>query len=204
MNRQKLILCILLGVFACSLVYSYWRMPGQTVAPPTSTARPAKAGKAPAKTDVAQEERKVRLDLLEGEQGRFTGFRRNIFKPLFTDEAKIPAPRDTIRGKRAGKLPPEPPGPPVVAPPPQPPPVSPVKRDMAKFTFLGFLKKDNAKTIFLSKDNEIHLVKKGDKIATKYEVSTITDDALTIKVLADNSEIVIPLVENKPLSMAGN
>jgi len=71
--------------------------------------------------------------------------------------------------------------------------------EMAKFTFLGFLKKDNKKTIFLHKDNEIILVKKGDKIANKYEVTNITDDALTINSISGGSQIIIPLVENMPL-----
>jgi len=71
--------------------------------------------------------------------------------------------------------------------------------EMAKFTFLGFLKKDNKKTIFLHKDNEIILVKKGDKIANKYEVTNITDDVLTINSISGGGQIVIPLVENMPL-----
>jgi len=72
--------------------------------------------------------------------------------------------------------------------------------EMAKFQFLGFLKKDNKKTIFLHKDNEIILVKKGDKIANKYEVTSITDDALIINSTLGGGQIVIPLVENKPLA----
>ena len=71
---------------------------------------------------------------------------------------------------------------------------------MAKFTFLGFLKKDNIKTIFLSKDKEIFLAKKGDKIAGRYEIANITDDALMISILPDGGEIIIPLVENRSLS----
>ena len=73
---------------------------------------------------------------------------------------------------------------------------------MARFTFLGFLKKDNRKTIFLSSDKEIYLVKKGDKIAGKYDVTNISDEALTISVTATGNEIIIPLVENRALSTA--
>jgi hypothetical protein len=97
------------------------------------------------------------------------------------------------------KPPPAPPAPPVVTPPPAPP-VDPVARDIARFTFLGFLKKDNKKTIFLSSDKEIYLVKKGDKIAGKYDVTNVTDEALTISVASSGNEIVIPLVENRALS----
>ncbi len=74
---------------------------------------------------------------------------------------------------------------------------------MAKFTFLGFLKKDDKKTIFLAKENEILLVKKGDKIANNYQVANITDEALTINPISGEGQIVIPLVENMPLSAPG-
>ena len=70
---------------------------------------------------------------------------------------------------------------------------------MAKFTFLGFLKKEGRKTIFLSKGNEIILVKKGDKIDNRFEVTNLTDEALTITSTTESGQIVIPLVENSPL-----
>jgi hypothetical protein len=72
-------------------------------------------------------------------------------------------------------------------------------QEMAKFTFLGFLQKDNRKTIFLSRNNEIILVRQGDKIAGKYVAANITNEALTINLLNSNEQIVIPLMENKAL-----
>jgi hypothetical protein len=71
---------------------------------------------------------------------------------------------------------------------------------LAAFTFLGFLKKEQRKTIFLAKGKEIFLVRKGDRIAGKYEAVEISDEALTISLLEDGGEIVIPLVENMALS----
>jgi hypothetical protein len=71
---------------------------------------------------------------------------------------------------------------------------------LSHFTFLGFLKKDNRKTIFLSKDKDIVLVRKGETFAKRYEATEITDQALTIRVIDSGEEIVIPLNENKPLS----
>jgi len=71
---------------------------------------------------------------------------------------------------------------------------------MATFTFLGFLKKDNKKTIFLSNGKEIFVVKKGDKISGKYDVTSVTEEALTITSIQSGGEIVIPLVENRPLA----
>jgi hypothetical protein len=198
MSRQRMILSILLALLAIASVYSYLRMPRLKTAETLKYAAvPAESprGGSPAEPD----DKKLHLELLDREQPRFSGFRRNIFRPIFHEEAKaLPLP------------PPAPPARTVLPPPPPPPPVStppvavamptPVQRDMAKFTFLGFLKKDNKKTIFLSSSNEIFLVKKGDRIAGKYEVTNITDEALTISLLAEGGEIVIPLTENRPLS----
>lgn len=208
MNRQKLALTILLVVLAGSVVYSYLRMPRQktvsrltytsqtpvAVKPPTGKAT-GTAVPAPQKAD----DRKLHLDLLDSVPQRFAGFRRNIFQPIFREEVKgssLPLPTPPVRSA----LPKPPPPPAMLTPPPPPPEPTPVQQEMAKFTFLGFMKKDNKKTIFLSSNNEIFLVKKGDKIAGKYDVSNITDEALTITVMPDGGEIIIPLVENKPLS----
>lgn len=197
MNRQKLILFILLIVFVFSLGYSFIRMPKQkkiatlTYTPGASTlpSRRTSATKA--------DEKRVRLDLLDMDKSHFNGFRRNIFRPIFHDEVILPSPLPQMLPK------PVPPPLKPVAPPALPPPLPEppqVVRDMARFTFLGFLKKENKKTIFLTKDKEIVLVKQGDKVAGKYEATSITDEALTIRSLGDGSEIIIPLVENKPLS----
>ncbi|SNB45281.1 hypothetical protein [Geobacter sp. DSM 9736] len=211
MNRQKLILAILVVLLILSLVYSFWRMPRQQAAdtkkgaPSVAPAqrrpiKPAAGAQSAAAAPQKRDDRKLHLDLLDSAPPAFAGFRRNIFQPIFREEAKVapsPPPAPPVR-----RLP-VPPPPPISPPPPAPPAAAeptPVQREMARFTFLGFLKKDNRKTIFLSSNNEIFLVKKGDKIAGKYEVSNITDEALSISILPDGGEIVIPLVENKPLS----
>lgn len=196
MERQKKMLAILLGLLVLSLLYGVARMPRQkSVEKLTYT--PGKAAPVkPAAVPGTADERRLRLDLLAQPAQRFAGFRRNIFKPIFHEEQRVLPP------------PPPPPAKPTAPPPAkvEPPPVakapepSPVQRDMARFTFLGFLKKDNKKTIFLSSDKELFLVKKGEKIAGKYEVANITDEALTITKLGEGGEIIIPLVENKPLS----
>jgi hypothetical protein len=186
MNRQKVFLLFLLVLLVVALVIAFFRTPQlKTVdklkyAPGT----PAEARKGEtAKLD----DRKLHLELLDRPLPRFAGYKRNIFwiAPLETKK-KLPLP----------------PPPPFRPPPPPPPPLvqsSPVRREIAKFTFLGFLKKDNRKTIFLAKDNEIFLVKKGDRLANNYEVTKITDDMLIINSIAGGGQIVIPLVENMPL-----
>lgn len=199
MNRQKMILSILLACLVIAAAYGFLRTPQQKTAVRLkyTAGAPVEAvkGGGPAKPD----DQRLHLELLDREQARFAGFQRNIFRPLFHEEAKaLPLPPPTPPGRTV--LPPPPPAPPVAPPPVPVAEPTPVQRDMAKFTFLGFLKKDNRKTIFLSSNSEIFLVKKGDKIAGKYEVANITDEALTISLLAEGGEIVIPLVENRALA----
>lgn len=211
MNRQKLILSILLVALAGSLLYSYLRMPRQktvskltyTSQTPVTVKKPAPKAQAASSANPAQrprgDDRKLHLEQLDSVPPKFSGFRRNIFHPLFREDEKsiaLPLPAPPVRS--LPKPPPAPVAPPAPAAPPEPPPA--VVPDMAKFTFLGFMKKDSNKTIFLSSNNEIFLVKKGDKILGKYEVTNIADEALTITVLPDGGEIIIPLVENRPLS----
>jgi len=200
MNRQRAILAGTLALFACSLIYSFLRMPklervDKLTFQPGMTAAPLKSVQ-----NKGSDEARVRLDLLERKQGALSVGGRNIFQSLF----------DTGTRKSLVPLPPPPPPPPPVPPPVQLPSLpqviepTPLQRDMARFTFLGFLKKENRKTIFLSNGKEIFLVKKGDKISGRYDVTALTDEALTITSIQDGGEIVIPLVENRPLAAPRN
>lgn len=189
MNRQKLLLSVLLLILAISIGASIFRMPKQKSVekltfPPGTT---AKATSRP-KLDHSQEIR-VRLDLLERKPEAFSGFKRNIFGALVQTRVE-PRPR------RRSVVTPSPIMPPPQIPQEQP---SPVQRDMAQFTFMGFLKKENRKTVFLASNNQIYLVKKGDTIAGNYQVIDVTDEMMTIRALTNGGEIIIPLVENRPL-----
>jgi hypothetical protein len=213
MNRQKLALFILLIILVLAVVWSFMSVPRQKkvatlkYAPgqkqatvPTAATPAANAVKQPATPAAPGDERVLRLDLLEREQSGFKGYRRNIFKPIFTDEIALMKLKAV-----AIKPPPLPPvavPPPVVAPPPVPQPET-HQSTLARFVFLGYLKKDNRKTIFLSKDKDIILVRKGDKFAGRYEAKSITDQALTIVATDSGEEIIIPLLENQPLIAAG-
>lgn len=203
MNRQKLLLFVLLIMFALSLGYGYFRMPRQKIADKARSVQ--ESGTRPKPGDnVKVNDKKLKLELLDQGVVRFAGFRRNIFRPIFHEELKAislppppPPPKPPIKppaSQSSGKA-----AEPAVPPTPETPAYV---KDMATFTFLGFVKKDNRKTLFLSKSNEIFLVKKGDRIADKYEVTNITDEVLTINVIAEGREIIIPLEENKALTPA--
>jgi hypothetical protein len=200
MIRQRAILAVLVALFICSLVYSFLRMPRQErveklTYQPGMIAQPAKPSQNSGSDDV-----RVRLDLLERAPGVLPTGGRNIFQSIFavgSRKPSIPLPSPPPPPEKKVEPPPQ-----VAQVPSQPQVVepTPLQRDMAKFTFLGFLKKENRKTIFLSTGKEILLVKKGDKISGRYDVTALTDEALTITSVQDGGEIVIPLVENRPLA----
>jgi hypothetical protein len=212
MSKQKVTLGILFAVLLCSLIYSYFRMPRQQTVAPQSRAQSAGAQRPvvrppstakPMTTNARIDNNQLQLALLNQQGAQFNGFRRNLFKPIFREEMKIvplppppPAPpqKSTQPAKPVTAAPP-------VAPPPSMSPSETAKQEMGRLRFLGFLKKDARKTIFLAEGAEIFLVRKGDKIAGRYEVTALTDDAITISVLADKSDLVFPLVESRSLTV---
>lgn len=221
MNRQKLLLSLLILILALSIAYSFLRAPKQehvaslTHAPGGKAPAPARKGGVPPRAGAREgqargQEQQVNLALLDRELPRSTGARRNIFSPIFRDEVKAPPFKPLPPPPRPLKTPnvplPAPAPAPVPAPPPPPPP-SPeqiaqqlAEAELAKFTFLGFLKKDGQKTVFLSKGGEIFLARKGARLG-QFEVSDLTEDAITIKSMAGGRELVIPLIENRALGV---
>lgn len=197
MNRQRLILLILVILFVIAVLWSYSAMPRpKTVS--ALTFKPGQQAKAVViATDKQARDRddgtKLKIGLLDKEPAVFNGYRRNIFKPVFSDPTKV-VKQQVAPFKRPPRMPPVPFMPPAI--------IQPVTAPLARFTFLGFLKKGSVRTIFLTKDNEILLVKKGDIIAGRYAATDISDQALTLKVTDTGEQIVIPLIENLPLATA--
>jgi len=212
MNKQKLSLFLLLIAFAISVVWSFYSFPRQkTVASlkySNGQAATEKRKQPPAKNQSSQtkgsvsEERVLRVDLLEKNDSVFKGYKRNIFKPVFIDELlqmkqKAGTIKQTIIPQKTVQIA-KPAQPQRQIAEPEPP-----RSALARFTFLGFLQKDGKKTIFLTKGKEIILVKNGERFSSgKYEVRSLTDHALTIVVIENGEEIVVPLLENRPLIAA--
>ena len=100
MNRKKLALFILLIALILAVIWSFSAVPRQKTvstlkyAPGQTLPALKPAAAVPAATTVNRapvirvtgDDRIVRLDLLERGQSGFKGYRRNIFKPIFTDE----------------------------------------------------------------------------------------------------------------------
>ncbi|WP_224981451.1 type II secretion system protein PulP [Geomonas agri] len=208
MNRQKLALFLLLLVFAGSVVYAIVRSPRQQQVATLKNQPGARATVLRKKPDLAPKAAApaagvVHLDLLQREKPGFSGFRRNIFSPIFRDEQKLANLKLPPPPPPPKKLPPLPAALPVVPPPPPPPPTQEQldEAELGKFVFIGFLKKGTARTVFLSKGGEIFLARKGGQVGSRFQVSNITDDAITIKSMQTDRQLVIPLVENRSLSV---
>lgn len=199
MNRQRLILFVLSIIFVIAAVWSYTAVPRLktveklTYAPGQQAKPSAPTGRTPAREEY--DGRILNMAQLEQEQADFKGYHRNIFKPIFVNEIML------VKQKAAAFKPP--PLPPALPPNTATPAVAkPEAAALARFTFLGFLKKDSQRTVFLAKDKDIILVRKGDRFAGRYEASEITEQALTLLVTDTGGEIVIPLIENRPLAAA--
>jgi len=191
MNRQKMILAIAVVLLVLSVVWSYLNWPRQKSVEVLKYApgKPAvQTGTIAVKKVPAADERVLNLASLDQEQTVFSGYRRNIFKPLWLSEMA------SIRQKAAASKPALPPPPPVLPPAPVLP-----RRELTKFTFMGFLKIGNRQTIFLSKDKDILLVRAGETFGGRFKAVKITDRALTIRVLDSEEEIIVPLVDNRAL-----
>jgi hypothetical protein len=189
MNRQKMVLALLLVLFAMALAYSFMGRPQQRSVKKlkyTPGMRVASYGA----INTAQDDKKLHLELLDREMPRFAGFRRNIFRPVFPSEMKLAS----IPLKPAPTAPPPPPPPPVEKTPAQI-----AMEEVGQFAFLGYLQKENRRTVFLTKNNEIILVKKGDRIVGKYEVADISENMMTIALEPGGEQVAIPLQQNRPL-----
>ena len=191
MNRQKMVLALLLAVFAISLAYSFMRRPQQRSVEKLKYT-PGMSVDSYRAINKGQDDKKLRLELLDRDMPRFSGFHRNIFRPVFSNEIK------------SASIPLKPINPAPPAPPPLPPvektPAQIAMEEVGQFAFLGYLQKENRRTVFLTKNSEIILVKKGDKIVGKYEVANITENMMTITLAPEGEQVAIPLQQNRLLA----
>jgi hypothetical protein len=196
MSRQKQLLAVLAVVFVLALVYAFWASPRTQEVASTVEAPPPRRPVAEGPADAPTGENRVRLDLLTRDREKFAGYQRDIFN--YPRVAPPPPPPQVLK-------------PPVTPPPPpiestEPAPVSPeVERELARFTFLGFLEKEKVKTVFLSSEGEIFLVKKGETFGeeNEFHVTNLTPEMLVIRRREDPRAITIPLVEQAPLVPSG-
>lgn len=178
---SKRILGFLIPAFIASLIYGYLQMPQQERV--TTEGKDIQRPKATQGQKIAGSEGypRLRSDLLVRKSQPYPGVRRNLFSASFAisqreeeTEVMIEAPPEVI-------------APPItVAPPPPPPPPSPQEialQELGRYKFVGFFKKGEKRTIFLSTDDEVFLVRQGDYLGRdrKYYVVNITDTTLELR-----------------------
>lgn len=199
MNRQRILLAALAGIFLLSLAYAFWAMPRQEKAPPREAAKPAtkrsvavKKEQKGAKGKPADE--RLHLDLLDTAAEEFPGAGRDIFRFHGGWSPAVEVPVAVA--------------PPVqeVAPPPPPPPPPTaeqlLREKVNRFTFLGYLEKGGVRTVFLSGDGEIYLVKAGDHFGKGKELvaKEIGDKELVVGAAGVAEVVRVQLVENEKLT----
>lgn len=126
----------------------------------------------------------LRLDLLDAPRPPYKGIKKNIFSPL-----KFPVPKSPKK-ESPQELIPEADAEPVVKPPPPP---SPLETFRSSVRFMGFLEKDKDRTVFLTRGDDVFLVKRGDIIEGRFRVAEITDTLLRFsdEVSGETASIVL-------------
>ncbi|WP_303722208.1 hypothetical protein [Malonomonas rubra] len=187
MKRKKLLLIILLVVLLLALFYAYFASPGSQR---LDTGRRERETRTGALNQDARD-KMVKLELLDREPEPYEGVQRDLFGDLFPRPKVVPPPPPKPVVKR-----------PVPVPVPiiKPSPVEIVRRDLARFTFMGYLRKQDSWTIFLSSNGEIFLVQEGSRFGRndQFHAVQITPEQLVIEQ-STQGRIVIPLVEKQPL-----
>lgn len=206
---SKRFLGFLIPAFIAALIYGYLQMPQQervTTGDDKSKPRlPTKKQQPGDKIVVKGSEGypRLRSDLLERKSQPYPGVRRNLFFTSFVsgqgeDEIEVPPeePLEVIVPPVVVEVPPPPP-----PPPPPPSPQEIVRKELALYKFVGFFKKGEKKTIFLSSAGEVLLVRKGDYLGRdrKYYVVNITDTNMELRK-AGAGDFTIKLTDQESLS----
>ncbi len=177
MTRQKKLLLILLGLFAVALIYgitTYPRSERVASGPPEGAIETPPQTPPPTAT-TTPEKYSLPLD----ENVAFTEdpeVNRNIFTPLFPPEPPpMPPPEDSIST------------PDIESPPPPPPP--------PPFMLLGYMRKNEVPIFFLSREDEIFIVKPLEKFGedNRYRISDVQPQQIILEELQSGETTIFPI-----------
>ncbi|MGD9019302.1 MAG: hypothetical protein PVF84_03570 [Desulfuromonadales bacterium] len=192
MNRKRVILVALMGVLAICLVYAYLATPRLEKAPPRATSpRQPSSGQESLPDGESAPGRRIDFAYLESDGQDFAGAQRDIFR--FGQRRMVQAvPRPPVVEKDVSR--------PVVLP--ESVPVAVMQKSLSQFTFLGFLEKAGAKTVFLSSGGNLFLVKQGERFGTDQEflVVQIDDKLLKVRHVDREGLIEVRLIEKQKLN----
>lgn len=191
MNRKRVILAVLLGLLAISLVYAYFATPRLEKAPPRVASQRARADvKESRPLQTKGEQQRINFAFLTVEQQKFPGAKRDIFR--FGGRRPV---------ERVPQVAPRVPVKKIVAVP-TPVPVDVVKKALSQFTFLGFLEKSGEKTVFLSSGGDLFMVKSGESFGVEQEflITEIDNRLLKVRHAGREGLIEIPLIDQQKLN----
>jgi hypothetical protein len=167
MNRQKVILALLVVVLIVSVIVAWLRMPRQKSVQQLKFKRGASVSNA---ADDRQHAKAVELRVeLLGQRQQAVNVGKNLFNPTGGGQAgtaarAVPTPRV------------------ATAPPPPPPtPEEIARKQLAAFRYLGSYSKKNSKVVFLASGEEILTVRVGDMLIPGYLVTAIEDERLLLQ-----------------------
>lgn len=182
--KSKRLLGFLVASLIASMLYGYLQMPHQErvtagdakVNPQTATKKKEPVVKSAA-TVKGEGYPRLRTDLLERKSQPYSGVHRDLF---FAEVGKNEEGMTTLPEELPEVI--VPPVVVAVAPPLPPTPQEVARQELSRYKFVGFFKKGEKQTIFLSAAGEIFLVRKGDYLGRdrKYSVVNITDSTLEL------------------------
>src|SRR3990172_3666013 len=191
-SRETKIFFALLLILAALIVYRVAtreepkRVKELTFKPGARGQRPGIMANGTASTSTAEEAGKAEL---KAEKKTYEGVIRNPFGPLYP-----PPPPPKILPKK----------PPVTPPPPPPAPFpvitargpSQAQIESGRIKFLGFLQKEGDRKIFLSRDREVFIVKKGDNVGI-FQVGDISDNSVSLIARDTKEELKLGIEDAK-------
>lgn len=137
---------------------------------------------------------RLRTDLLERESKSYPGVHKNLFSAV-GGSGQIEVQEEVLPEPLPEEITP------VYVPPPPPSPQEVAAKELALYKFVGFFKKGDKKTVFLSTAGEVSLVHIGDHLGRgrEYYVKNITDSKMELhkKGVGDFS---IKLIDQEALS----
>jgi hypothetical protein len=184
-DKRKLILAVFVCLFAMSLVYRLthiYKQPKATTL--TYTKEKAVTGdKKAVQKDVTTSAQApmIKLDMFLNPPAHSRDVKKNIFSgqaaPVEHEKVSLETVTET---KPVGVSPAE-------------NAEDQIKDDLSAFRSFGYAERGGQKTLFIEKGKQIMLIRKGDRIEGKYIVKDITQNELTLLVIASNEIVHIDL-----------
>ncbi|OGQ44462.1 MAG: hypothetical protein A2W63_01685 [Deltaproteobacteria bacterium RIFCSPLOWO2_02_44_9] len=180
---KKSILYILLAILAFSVFYRVATVPEEKRAPLKykTGAKSSELGVGSSEFKTGKEDiPRIELSKLTSAKGKPPADGVNLFYPFFV-KVEPPKPPEPLK--------------PVV---PLPLPVDPLEEELKLFRFLGFLEErlpaGRDKRIFLSKGQNIYIVRNGDIIEGRFKVD-IKGDVIEVSGINSEKMVAIPITE---------